>query len=196
MLTELEPVPAEALPMAALRDHLRLGTGFADDALQDGILEAALRAALGTVEARIGRALIARAFSLRVVRWHDATALVLPVGPVVALASFEVEDAGGGRTDALGRVALEAPAGGRPVVVPRGGGLLPAIPEGGAALVGFAAGFGPWAGVPADLRQAALMLAASFYEDRGAASATGFPPVVGALLAPWRVLRLGARGVR
>ena len=60
MLTELEPVPTAALPLSALRDHLRLGTGFADDALQDAILEAALRGALGAVEARIGRMLIAR----------------------------------------------------------------------------------------------------------------------------------------
>lgn len=91
---------------------------------------------------------------------------------------------------------LEAPGGARPVVVARGGGLLPAIPTGGAAVAGFAAGFGAWAAVPPDLRQAALMLAAAFYEDRGAASATAFPPVVGALLAPWRVLRLGAGGTR
>ena len=195
MLTELEPVPAAELPLAALREHLRLGTGFADDALQDAILEAVLRAALGAVEARIGRALIARAFALRVGEWRDPAALVLPVGPVAALASFEIEDAEGARTDALARVALRRPPGGRPAVEGRRG-ALPAIPPGGSAVIGFAAGFGPWEAVPADLRHAATMLAASYYEDRDARSAAAFPAVVAGLIAPWRVLRLGAGGPR
>ena len=190
MLTELEPVPAAALPLAALRDHLRLGTGFADDAVQDAILEAALRAALAAIEARTARALVARAMSLRVTRWRDEAALVLPVGPVAALTGFEILDARGAARDALGRVALSHPAGGRQVVEGRGG-ALPAIPEGGSAVVGFIAGHGPWEAVPADLRHAVTMLAASYYEDRGAAREVAFPPVVAALIAPWRVLRLG-----
>lgn len=195
MLTELEPVPTAGLPLAALRDHLRLGTGFADDALQDAILEAALRAALGAAEARTGRALVARPFGLRVTRWHDPAALVLPMAPVAALAVFEIEDAAGARMGALDRVALVVPSGGRPVVEGRGG-ALPSIPTGGAAVLRFTAGFGPWGVLPGDLRQAVLMLAASYYEDRGAASAVAFPPVVSALLAPWRLLRLGGGGAR
>ncbi len=39
MLTEETAVPAAALPVQALKDHLRLGTGFADDGLQDGLIE-------------------------------------------------------------------------------------------------------------------------------------------------------------
>ena len=190
MLTELEPVSATALPLAALRDHLRLGTGFADDAVQDAILEAALRAALAAVEARVGRALIARPMVLRATRWRDEAAVALPVGPVAALTGFEVVDARGVASDALARVALSHPAGGRPVVEGRGGGL-PAIPEGGSAALAFVAGFGPWEAVPADLRHAVLMLAASYYEDRGAVREVAFPPVVAALIAPWRAMRLG-----
>ena len=194
MLTELEPVPAAALPLAALRDHLRLGTGFADDAVQDVVLEAALRAALAAVEARTGRALIARPMAWRVTLWSDPAALVLPVGPVAALTAFEVEDARGAVADALGRVVLSHPAGGRPVVEGRSGDL-PAIPAGGAARIAFVAGFGPWETLPADLRHAATMLAASYYEDRHAAREVAFPPVVASLIAPWRMVRLGA-GVR
>ncbi len=195
MLTELEPVPATALPLAALRDHLRLGTGFADDAVQDAILEAALRAALGAVEARTGRALIARPMAWRATRWSDPRALVLPVGPVAALTSFETVDARGERTDALGRVVLSHPAGGRPVIE-GGRGALPAIPPGGEAVLSFVAGLGPWEALPADLRHAVTMLAASYYEDRHAAREGAFPPVVAALIAPWRVLRLGVGGPR
>ena len=195
MLTELEPVPAAVLPLSALRDHLRLGTGFADDALQDAILEAALRGALGAVEARLGRILIARRFASRVSRWHDPEAWVLPMGPAVRLLSLVIEDAGGAPADVTARVALHEPSGGRPVVEGRGG-ALPAIPSGGAAIATFTAGIGPWEALPADLRQAALMLAAFYYEDRGAASLLAFPPPVSALVAPWRVLRLSAGGPR
>ena len=194
MLTELEPVPAAVLPLPALRDHLRLGTGFADDALQDAILEAVLRAALGAVEGRTGRALVARRFALRVARWHDSASFVLPLGPA-SLEAFGVEDVAGVPTDMAARVVLRDLPGGRPVVEGRGG-ALPAIPRGGAATLTFAAGFGPWEAVPADLRQAVLMLAASYYEDRAAASSAAFPAVVSALLAPWRALRLGAGGTR
>ena len=195
MLTELEPVGAAELPLTALREHLRLGTGFADDALQDVILEAALRAALAALEARIGRALIARAFAWRVERWSDATGVALPIGPVEGLASAEIEDASGVRTDVLGRVAFTRGDGARPMVQARWG-ALPRIPDGGAAVLRFTAGFGPWAALPADLRHASLMLAASYYENRAGAAEAAVPPVVAALIAPWRVLRLRAGGAR
>lgn len=177
MLRELAPVPTGELPLAALRDHLRLGTGFADDALQDGILEAVLRAALTVIEGRTGRVLIARGFELRT---PSGGRIALPHSGAV-LVSVEVGDAHGARTDATAGASL---AGG----VVEG---VPAVPRGGAAVIGFRAGFGAWEAVPADLRQAVLMLAASYYEDRAAASEAAFPAVVGALVAPWRVLRLG-----
>ena len=195
MLTELEPVGAAELPLTALREHLRLGTGFADDALQDAILEAALRAALGAIETRIARALIARAFVWRVRQWADPACATLPIGTVDALTSAVLVDAAGTRTDVAERLTLRRPLGARPMVVGRSC-TLPAIPEGGAAVLGFTAGFGPWASVPADLRHAALMLAAFYYEDRSASAGVAFPPAVASLVAPWRVLRLRAGGTR
>ncbi len=55
----------------------------------------------------------------------------------------------------------------RPVILP-GAALLPAIPGRGSVDVRFTAGFAAtWDGVPADLAQAVLMLAAHYYEDRG-----------------------------
>ena len=195
MLTELEPVGAAELPLTALREHLRLGTGFADDALQDAILEAALRAALGAVETRVARALISRAFVWRIGHWRDAACATLPIGGVEALTSARVESAAGARTDVAARIALRRSDGARATIVGRGC-ALPAIPDGGVAVLGFTAGFGPWEAVPAELRHAVLMLAASYYEDRSAAREVAFPPVVASLIAPWRVLRLRAGGTR
>ena len=38
MLIEQSAVPSGSLPIAELREHLRLGTGFSDAAVQDAVL--------------------------------------------------------------------------------------------------------------------------------------------------------------
>ncbi|MGB1209276.1 MAG: head-tail connector protein, partial [Paracoccaceae bacterium] len=68
------------------------------------------------------------------------------------------------------------------------------IPTGGMAQIHFTAGFGPTFGdVPADLRQAVLLLAAHYYEyrDETALSEGCMPFGVTALLARYRKMRLG-----
>ena len=62
MLVEETTVPTAALPVAQFKDHMRLGSGFADDDLQDGLLESHLRAAIAVIEARTSKILIARNF--------------------------------------------------------------------------------------------------------------------------------------
>ena len=57
MLVEVTTVPQAVLPVAAFKEHLRLGTGFSDADVQDGLLEAHLRAALAAIEARLDRLL-------------------------------------------------------------------------------------------------------------------------------------------
>ena len=42
LLIEMTPVPDAALPVAAFRDHLRLGSGFADEGAEDALLQALL----------------------------------------------------------------------------------------------------------------------------------------------------------
>ena len=61
ILTEVSAPPAAAVPVRAFAEHLRLGTGFADDGSEDAVLELYLRAAMAAIEARLGRALLARA---------------------------------------------------------------------------------------------------------------------------------------
>lgn len=63
LLVEDTTIPTAVLPVADFRDHLRLGTGFADDGLQDAVLERHLRAAMAAIEARTGKILIARDFT-------------------------------------------------------------------------------------------------------------------------------------
>ena len=184
MPKEIAPVPTSALPMAALRDHLRLGTGFSDDALIDPLLEAALRAALSKAETRCGRAVLARDFAWMLPGWHLPA--VLPLANVTAVGAVEViaPDGSADAVDAERWTLI------RDESFPELVGSLPAVPTGGHVRVTFTAGFGAWDDVPHDLRQAVLMLSTRFYEDRGAEEA-GLPSAIAGLLAPWRRMRMG-----
>lgn len=71
MLTEETPVPLAALPVEEFKDHLRLGSGFADDGLQDGLIESYLRAAMAVIEGRIGKMLYRRRFQWVLEGWRE-----------------------------------------------------------------------------------------------------------------------------
>ncbi len=192
LLTELTPVPAAALPVAALKAHLRLGTGFADDGFQDGLVEGYLRAALAVIEGRTAKMLIARDFRLELEDWSEGSEQPLPVGPVEAVAEVRLVD-GFGMAQVLPadrwRLVRDMH---RPKIVSAGV-LLPMVPAGGRVEVEFTAGFGPWEAVPADLAQAAFLLAAEYYELRhegGLRQAEGLPQAVQALIGRWRRVRV------
>lgn len=166
MLVEETTVPAAALPIAAFKDHLRLGTGFSEDTIQDSVLEGFLRAAVAAIEARTGKVLIQRDFAWTISVWREARGQALPAAPVTAVVEV-------GLTDRLGEVELVDPSlfrleedAQRPRLVPTGF-LLPSIPLGGSAEVTFTAGYAAsWEELPSDLGQAVLLLAAHYYEYR------------------------------
>lgn len=192
MLAEQTPVPLAALPVAQFKDHLRLGSGFADDAVQDGVLEAHLRAALATIEARTGKALLTRPFVWTLTAWRDLATQVLPVAPVSALTGLSIFDRLEGEEVVNAARYRLIPDRHRPKLVATGF-CLPPIPVGGRAVIGFEAGFGPgWDDVPADLRHATLMLAGQYYDTRTGAGE--MPEAVAALVQPWRSLRLFGGG--
>lgn len=197
MLTEVTVVPQAALPIEALKDHLRLGSGFTLAPAQDGLLESHLRAAIAAIEGRTAKALIERRFAWRVQDWRDPGEQALPIAPVAAIRSVELVTADGVSTLVpVSQYRLAADLH-RPRIVAAAS-ALPSVPTGGQAVVEFDAGFGPnWTDVPADLRQAVLLLAAEFYEHRhddGAAQA-GLPFGVVTLIERWRPIRvLGGRG--
>lgn len=196
ILTEVSAPPTAALPVRGLAEHLRLGSGFADDGSQDAVLELYLRSAMAAVEARLGRALLARDFSLTLTRWREEGCQPLPIGPVRSVEAVTLVDAGG--------LASEAEPDGwsvmrdsqRPRLVGRFGRNLPKLPRAGHAEIRFTAGFGAsWDEVPADLRQAVLMLAAHFYENRAESgfAAGSMPFGVLVLIEAYRATRLGGR---
>ena len=202
MLVEQTTVPGAVLPVAQFKDHLRLGTGFADDGVQDQVLESFLRAAMAAIEARTGKILLTRSFTWSLTAWRDLATQALPVAPVSQIASLSIKDRlGGTEVIATSRYALEADMH-RPRLVSTGI-CLPAIPVGGQVVIEFEAGFGPaWTDIPADLAQEVMMLAATYYEQRSdsASAAVGqanLPSAVNALIQKYRIVRLfGGGGAR
>lgn len=192
MLTEMTTVPGAALPVQGFKDHLRLGTGFSDDGMQDGLIEAYLRAAIAAIEGRIGKVLIARRFKLVLEDWRGAGEQPLPVAPVTGIVSVTVVDAAEVPLVVDAARYRLVPDMQRPKLTAVGV-LLPVVPMDGRAEVVFDAGFGAtWAEVPVDLAQAVLLLAAEYYELRqaGDSGQAGLPFAVQALIERWRTVRI------
>ncbi len=193
-LTELTQVPTLNLPIAALKDHLRLGTAFSVDGLQDNLIEAHLRAALAAIEARIGKALMTRNFKLVLDDWRSLSQQTLPLAPVSAVTRVSVFDLNGVEMVLDGaRYRLQVDLH-RPILLSAGL-LFPQVPTDGRIEILFTAGYGAaWSNVPADLAQSVMLLAAQYYETRHDAAAApqmaGLPMAVQALIERYRNIRV------
>lgn len=197
MLSEESAIADAALPVARFRSHLRLGRGFGEDGLQDDLLKGFLRAAIAAIEARTGKVLISREFAWVVYDWSDAEGVALPVAPVTAVTEFVLVDGQAAETVVASELYWLERDAQRPVLRPAGP-LLPTIATGGHARIALSAGMAAdWDGLPADLGQAVLLLAAHYYEyrDETALAAGCMPFGVSSLIERHRSLRLtpGAR---
>jgi uncharacterized phiE125 gp8 family phage protein len=193
MMVELTSVPSAALPVSELAEHLRLARGFSDDGSHDAQLESCLRAALSAIEARIGKALFERRFVLTLMAWNWPAVHALPLAPVSRIVSVKLITRAGAETPVdPARYQLRVD-GHRPGLAATGS-TLPAPGMGGTIEVEFTAGYAPdWSGIPADLRQAAMILAGEFWGQNLDAE-TGIPFAVSVLLEPHRPVRLRGAG--
>ncbi len=193
MLIEEVTVPDAALPVSEFKAHLRLGTGFGEEGLQDDVLKGFLRAAIAAIEARTGKVLISRAFTWSLTGWRDRSGQVLPVAPVTDITSVVLIDEFDVETEMpADRFRLE-PDSQRPRMRPVAS-LLPMVQTGGGIRIAFRAGYAEdWGGLPADLGQAVLLLAAHYYEYRNeTALSEGFMPFgVSSLIQRYRSMRIG-----
>ncbi len=192
ILREQTQVADSALPVEEFRDHLQLGSGFADDGSQDAVLITCLRAALAAVEGDTGKAVFERQFSFTVSSWRDVACQPLPIAPVQSVASLTVTDLLGSSTVADAGSYFLAADYYNPSVRSKGW-ALPLIKDGGTAEIVFDAGFGAtWDEVPAEVAQAMLMLASHFYDNRSAMNdrSNALPSNVSKLLSRYRPIRL------
>ena len=196
ILTEETSVADAVLPLEPFKAHLRLGTGFTEDSLQDEVLKSFLRAAIAAIEARTSKVLFQRAFKWVLSCWRDAQSQALPVAPVVEVTSIAMVDKNGTEiVVAPDRWKLESDSK-RPRLRATGS-ALPAVPHLGEVIISLEAGISPdWGGLPADLAQAVLMLAAHYYEYRHeTAFGDGCMPFgVTSLLQRYRPMRVGFGG--
>lgn len=198
MLVEQTTVPSGALPVAEFKDHLRLGTGFSDDGVQDSVLESYLRASVAAIEARTGKILITRSFSWTLTGWREMSRQALPVAPVVAINEIKLIDRNGVESVVAPETYRLVQDTQRPRIVSTAM-HLPLIPTSGAVEVAFDAGYGvDWAALPADMGQAVFLLAAHYYESRAAVSSGGqqIPFGVSLLIDRYRTVRLFGEGAR
>ncbi|THH38308.1 hypothetical protein E4Z66_01685 [Aliishimia ponticola] len=196
MLIEETVVPDTSLPVEDFKAHLRLGTGFGDETLQDPVLLGFLRAALSAIEARTGKVLFERGFLWTLTKWQGVDAQPLPVAPVTALNQVTMVERDGTETDVeLDRLRLVRNLQ-QPVIVALGT-MLPTIPSTGSVDIRFKAGFGPaWTDLPDDLRQAVMLLASHYYEFRSETSLSEgcMPFGVTSLIERYRTIRIGFGG--
>ncbi|KIN66301.1 putative GTA protein [Sulfitobacter noctilucicola] len=193
MLIEETPISDAGLPVEAFKAHLRLGSGFGPGDIQDGVLVSFLRAAVAAVEGRTGKILLRRTFSQSLTEWRSCESQPFVVAPVAGVVTVEKIARDGQRT-VIDPATYWVE---RDMQMPKlrtAGSMLPAVPEGGSVVITFEAGFdAAWDGVPADLRQAVLMLAAHYYEYRNDTGlSTGCMPFgVTSLIERYKHIRIG-----
>ncbi|MEM9754997.1 MAG: hypothetical protein AAF914_03335 [Pseudomonadota bacterium] len=191
-LAETAPIAQAALPLAELRTTLRLPEGFSDDGGHDARLQDCARAALALVEARTGKVLLTRSFSWMLERWSTPDRQAFPVAPILGLDALGFRGTDGGLTSlniAEFRIIDDMH---RPALAARNG-ALPGIPVGATLELSFTAGFSSaWEGVPPDLREAVLILAAEIF-DGSPHTAPSIPAAVELLLQRYR--SVGLRGI-
>jgi len=192
-LIEATTLGSADFPMAELKDYLRLSSGFTDDSAQDVVLKTCLQAAMGAIEARTGKILIQRNFTWTFNQYNtEGRAMILPVTPVAWLNRFDTFSAdGSGTNHATTDFILQADTQ-RMKLLPKTGRLPSLLPD-GYGMLKLSAGYGAWGDVPVGLRQAMLILAARYFENRDTmTSAQGqMPFAVAALLEPFLRVRLG-----
>ncbi len=192
LLTETAPAGVNPVPLREMAAHLRLASGFSDDGSEDALLELYLRNATAVIERRAAKALIARSYLLKVACWNRSGHLRLPIGPVSSIDTFEMIRPGS--TVALDPAEWELEPGlGQQRVTGPGGAALRAIPHGALAHLTLTVGFGAtWNDVPDDLRQAVLLLATHYYENRAGDLEldAGLPHGVAALVARYQPVRI------
>lgn len=189
----LTPPASEPVSLDELKAHARI-SGNLDDVLLGGLLKGARQ----WVEAYTRRALIAQTWALYLTGLPRTDRVALSRGPVIVVNKiqfFDEDDEGqewGTENYYVNNAAVPAE------IVLRSGSVWPdATRCANGIVIEYVAGYGANAeSVPDEIKLAIRQLALHWYEHRGEASTSQTyakaPLTIEALLAPYRILSLGA----
>lgn len=158
------PPATEPVGIADLRAHARLDASTPDDALILGYIQAARR----YVEAHTGRSLITQTLRAHRDAWPSRSEVGIPAGPVQTIASLTYLDQNlVEQTVPAAHYALDSARTTSRLYL-RAGASWPAVAlaPSGAIRLTYTAGYGAAADVPFPLRQAIMLLASHYYEQR------------------------------
>ncbi|MFK4812753.1 hypothetical protein ACI3KW_21370 [Devosia sp. ZW T5_3] len=147
-----------------------------DDIADDALITTLIGAARMHVEGVTGRALLAQSWRVVLDAWPESRVVKLPVSPFIAVTEINAVDGAG----ALHAIPL-AQFLGEPdrLLLPRSVAGMPLLRERQGIEIDYVAGFGTEpSDVPADIRQALLVLVGYWFEHRDAVIVAGSGAVV------------------
>lgn len=176
---ELEPVT-----LAEAKAFLRV-----DDGAEDALIATLVTSARLHIEATTGRTLLSQSWRAVLDRWPADGAVRLPVAPLLSVTSVTAYDEAGG-AHALGLAQFRTETAPARLLLPPTVEGMPVLRQRQGIEIDYSAGYGAAAAdVPADLRQALLVLVGSWFEHRDSAS-EAMPSGFDRLVAPYRSARL------
>ena len=147
-----------------------------DDSAEDTLIATLIGAARMHVEGVTGRALLAQSWRVVLDDWPADRVVKLPVTPFMALTEITAFDAAGAGHDVPLAQFLREPD---RLLLPATVGGMPVLRERQGIEIDYVAGFGAEpANVPADIRQALLLLVGYWFEHRDAVIVAGSGAVV------------------
>lgn len=147
-----------------------------DDTAEDALITTLIGAARLHIEGVTGRALLAQSWRVVLDAWPESRVVKLPVSPFMAVTEINAVDEAG----ALHAIPL-AQFMGEPdrLLLPRSVAGMPVLRERQGIEIDYVAGFGTEpSDVPADIRQALLVLVGYWFEHRDAVIVAGSGAVV------------------
>ncbi|WP_172122759.1 head-tail connector protein [Devosia sp. 919] len=161
----------EPVSLAEAKAFLRV-----DDGAEDALITTLIGAARVHLEGVTGRALLAQTWRIVLDDWPTTRCVRLPVTPFISLLDINaVDDAGGLHPIALAQFLSEPDR----LLLPATVSGMPRLREQQGLEIDYVAGFGTEPeDVPADIRQALLVLVAHWFEHRDAVIIAGSGAVV------------------
>jgi uncharacterized phiE125 gp8 family phage protein len=147
-----------------------------DDSAEDGLITTLIGAARLHVEGVTGRALLAQSWRVVLDGWPDDRQVKLPVTPFMAVTEVNAYDTAGGAHELPLAQFMSEPD---RLLLPNTVAGMPVLRERQGIEIDYVAGFGTEPeDVPADIRQALLLLVGYWFEHRDAVIVAGSGAVV------------------